>query len=165
MSADADAISELFDEISLGAPERAVGFVLWRVLHRYVREVNRALASLQLTHLQFQTLALTAWLGRSGAPASQAEIARAGDVQKMQISNMMKALEQRGLVTRPRSSVDVRARSVAVSPAGLVALRAALPRVIDVQRRLFGEDGLPDGELLRALLRAEQKATDEDAPR
>lgn len=110
----------------MGAPERAVGFVLWRVLHHYVREVNRALADLQLTHLQFQTLALTAWLGREGAPASQAEIARAGDIQKMQISNMMKALEQRGLITRPRSSTDERARSVAVTPAGLLALHAAL---------------------------------------
>ncbi|MEU0493926.1 MarR family transcriptional regulator [Mycobacterium sp. NPDC006124] len=165
MSADSDAISKLFDEVSLGAPERAVGFVLWRVLHHYVREVNRALADLELTHLQFQTLALTAWLGRKGAPASQAEIARAGDIQKMQISNMMKALEQRGLITRPRSSTDERARSVAVTTAGLVALHAALPRVIDVQRRLFGEEGMPGGHLLQALLRTEQRTAGDDESR
>jgi DNA-binding MarR family transcriptional regulator len=155
---DESTITELFDTVSLGAPERAVGFVLWRVMHRYVREVNRALAPLELTHLQFQTLALTAWLGRDGVAASQAEIGRAGDIQKMQISHMMKTLEQRALVARPRSSTDVRANSVTVTAAGLTALRAALPLVIEVQRRLFGDDGLPDGPLLAALLRAEAQA-------
>lgn len=155
-----NAITELFDTVSLGAPERAVGFVLWRVMHRYVREVNRALAPLELTHLQFQTLALTAWLGRDGVAASQAEIGRAGDIQKMQISHMMKTLEKRALVARPRSSTDVRANSVTVTAAGLNALRAALPLIIEVQRRLFGEDGLPGGPLLAALLRAEEAAID-----
>jgi DNA-binding MarR family transcriptional regulator len=155
-----NAITELFDTVSLGAPERAVGFVLWRVMHRYVREVNRTLAPLELTHLQFQTLALTAWLGRDGVAASQAEIGRAGDIQKMQISHMMKTLEKRALVARPRSSTDVRANSVTVTAAGLNALRAALPLIIEVQRRLFGEDGLPGGPLLAALLRAEEAAID-----
>lgn len=159
MSADADAISEMFASVSLGAPERAVGFVLWRVLHRYVREVNQALNGLDLTHLQFQTLALTAWLGQDGRPASQTEIAQAGDVQKMQVSHMMKALEKRGLITRSRNSADTRAHSVEVTATGVATLRDALPLVVDVQRRIFGEDGMPQGALLEALLRAEQTPT------
>jgi DNA-binding MarR family transcriptional regulator len=149
----------MFASVSLGAPERAVGFVLWRVLHRYVREVNHALNGLDLTHLQFQTLALTAWSGRDGHPVSQTEIGRAGDVQKMQVSHMMKALEQRGLITRSRNSADTRSHSVEVTAAGVSTLRDALPLVVDVQRRIFGEDGMPQGALLQALLRADRTPT------
>jgi hypothetical protein len=51
-----------------------VGFVLWRVVHRYVREVDRALIDYDLTHLQFTTLAMMAWLEREGDAVTQAEI-------------------------------------------------------------------------------------------
>jgi DNA-binding MarR family transcriptional regulator len=148
----------LFATASLGAPENAVGFVLWRVVHRYQREIDRALAALGLTHLQFTTLALTAWLGRSGAAVTQAELARFGDIQPMQVSLMLKALADKGLVVRPRSQADSRAKHVAVTAAGLVALRRALPIAIGVQERLFGAAGRPGGSLLTALLGLEQAA-------
>jgi MarR family transcriptional regulator, organic hydroperoxide resistance regulator len=154
---DAKAIAHLFATVSLGAPEKAVGFVLWRVLHRYVREVDRALSGLDLTHLQFQTLALAAWLCRAGESATQSDIARTGDIQKMQVSHMLRTLEDKGLITRPRSSSDVRANHVEVTAAGLARLRQALPKVIDVQRRRFGDDGMPGGSLLNTLLRLDEK--------
>ena len=70
----------------------------------------------------------------------------------MQVSHMLKALAAKGLVSRPRSRVDVRAKRVRVTAAGVAALRRALPVVIDVQRRLFGPAGEAGGELLTALL-------------
>lgn len=154
---DAKAIAHLFATVSLGAPEKAVGFVLWRVLHRYVREVDRALSGLDLTHLQFQTLALAAWLCRADEPATQSDIARAGDIQKMQVSHMLKTLEDKGLITRPRRTSDVRAKHVKVTAAGLARLRQALPEVIDVQRRMFGDDGMPGGSLHTTLLRLDEE--------
>jgi DNA-binding MarR family transcriptional regulator len=154
---DAKAIAHLFATVSLGAPEKAVGFVLWRVLHRYVREVDRALSGLDLTHLQFQTLALAAWLCRADEPATQSGIARAGDIQKMQVSHMLKTLEDKGLITRPRRTSDVRAKHVEVTAAGLARLRQALPEVIDVQRRMFGDDGMPGGSLHTTLLRLDEE--------
>ena len=153
MSNNARAIADLFATASLGAPENAVGFVLWRVLHRYLREVDRALAALDLTHLQFQTLVQAAWLGRSGEAVTQAELARFGDIQRMQVSLMIKALEGKGLVARMRSLSDERAKRIEVTAAGLKSLRRALPVVIEVQRRFFGEEGRPGGSLLTALLR------------
>ena len=155
MGNDADAISELFRTVSLGAPENAIGFVLWRVVHRYVREVDRALSSagLDLTHLQFETLIQSAWLGRSGEAATQVELARFGGIQPMQVSHMLKTLEGKGLVARPRDPSDVRTKRVEVTAAGLEALRRGKPVVIDVQRRLFGAEGAPGGDLLKALLR------------
>lgn len=155
MSKDTRAIQDLFETTSLGAPERAVGFVLWRVVHRYTREVDRALASLDLTHLQFTTLAMAAWLGRTGEPVTQVALARTADIQPMQVSHMLKMLEDKRLITRVRSVADTRAKHIQVTAAGLKALRRALPVVIDVQRWLFGEEGRPGGSLLTALARLE----------
>ncbi|WP_232491084.1 MarR family winged helix-turn-helix transcriptional regulator [Mycobacterium dioxanotrophicus] len=155
MGNDADAIEELFATGSLGGPDKAIGFVLWRVLHRYIREADRALADFNLTHLQFQTLALAAWLGRSGEPVTQAQLARAGDVAPMQVSHMMKALEGKGWISRPRSSSDVRAKNVEITADGLAVLRRALPVMIELQQQMFGDDGVPGGSLLTALLQVE----------
>ncbi len=164
MSNDARAITDLFATVSLGAPENAVGFVLWRVVHRYQRAMDRALAALGLTHLQFTTLTLTAWLGRAGGAVTQAELARFGDIHPMQVSLMLRALEHKALVARPRSRSDVRARNVEVTPAGLTALRRALPVAIEVQQRVFGDEGRPGGRLLAGLLGLDGKAPEATHP-
>ena len=76
---DAKAIQEMFETLSLGAPEETPSaFVLWRIVAGYQREMDRALAPLDLTNLQFVTLALAAWFGRSGESANQAELAALG---------------------------------------------------------------------------------------
>jgi DNA-binding MarR family transcriptional regulator len=152
MGNDAHAITDLFETVSLGGPERAVGFVIWRVMHRYVRAADRALTGLGLTHLQFQTLALAAWLGRSGVPVTQVDVARAGDIAPMQVSHMMKTLAAKDWIGRPRSTSDVRAKNVEVTTAGVAVLRRALPVMIEVQREVFGAAGEPGGILLNSLL-------------
>lgn len=165
MTRGARALAELFEQASLGAPEHAVGFVLWRVVHRYQREADRALAALDLTQLQFMTLTMAAWLGRSAGAVTQSDLARFGDVHPMQVSLMLKALEGKGLVARTRSPADVRAKHVAVTPAGVAALRRALPVMIDVQRRLFGDEGRAGGSLLSALLRVDGEQRDDGGAR
>ncbi len=153
MSINAQTIQQLFDSVSLGAPENAVGFVLWRVAARYQREVDRALAPLDLTNLQFVTLALIAWFGRSGEAANQAEIARFGGIHPMQVSHMMKTLESKQFVLRKRSTADIRANRVEITRKGLSVLGKAMPAVIEVQQRLFGDEGKPGGAFLNTLVR------------
>jgi MarR family transcriptional regulator, organic hydroperoxide resistance regulator len=160
MKKKASALNEIFDTVSLGAPEKAVGFVLWRVLHRYIREIDRALEPLDLTHLQFTTLAMTGWLGRTGEPVTQSAVARAAEIHPMQVSLMLKSLDAKGLIQRTRSVADPRAKHIVLTAAGMRSLRAALPVVIGVQKRLFGESGGPGGDLLKALLRVEERCED-----
>jgi DNA-binding MarR family transcriptional regulator len=147
----------MFDTVSLGSPENAIGFVLWRIVARYQRETDRALVSFDLTNLQFATLAIIAWLGQSGEPATQAELSRFGGIHPMQISQTLKMLEYKTLVLRERSNSDTRAKHVRLTRNGLDTLRQAFPVVIEVQRRLFGEAGRPGGRLLAALLRLEKE--------
>ena len=155
MSKHGRAITELFATTSLGAPEKAVGFVLWRVVHRYMREVDRALGPFDLTHLQFTTLAMAAWMGRDDEAVTQAELARFSDIHPMQVSQMLKILESKKMVRRARSMQDVRAKHIEVTAAGLTVLRRSLPIVIEVQRRLFGNEGKPNGSLMAMLQRIE----------
>jgi DNA-binding MarR family transcriptional regulator len=151
-NADANAIRRMFSTVSLGSPENAVGFILWRITARYQRETDRAFLPLNLTNLQFVTLALAAWFERTGEAVSQAELARFGGIQPMQLSLMLKVLEKKGFISRERNESDTRAKRVAVTQAGLKTLRKALPIAIDVQERLFGTDGHPDGNLHQTLL-------------
>ena len=153
VSLNARAIQQLFDSASLGAPENAVGFVLWRVVVRYQREIDRALAPLDLTNLQFVTLTLAAWFSRSGEPVNQSELARFGGIHPMQISLMLKTLEGKDFVSRRRSPSDTRAKHVEITRKGVAVLREALPAAIEVQRRLFGNEGAPGGTFLNDLLR------------
>lgn len=157
MSVDPRELAAFYDRETLGAPERAVGFVLWRVMHRFQREVDRALGPLGLTHLQFTTLAMVGWLGRAGTPVTQAELARRAEIHPMQVSLMLKALEAKVLVARPRSRSDTRAKNVEITPEGLARLRAAMPVVIALQRGLFGEAGAPGGALLAELRAVETR--------
>ena len=163
MSHDAEAIAELFRTVSLGGPENAIGFVLWRVVSRYMREVDRCLndAAIDLTHLQFETLIQAAWLGREGDAPTQLQLARFGGIQPMQISLMVKTLEAKGLVNRSRQA---RTKRIELTAAGLEVLYRAKPVVIDVQRRMFGEAGAPGGQLLRSLLEVEGPASSNRGP-
>ncbi len=157
MATDTDVIRALYTETSLGGPDQAVGFVLWRVMHRYQRAVDRSLQPHGLTHLQFTTLAIIGWMCRTDAPATQVELAKQADIHPMQVSLMLKALEKKRMVIRSRSSADTRARSVDVTQTGLEALRQAFPIVISIQQKMFGEAGAPGGTLHRALQNVEER--------
>lgn len=153
-------IREVFDTVSFGAPEKAVGFVLWRIVHRYMREVDRALVPLDLTHLQFMTLAMVAWLGRTADPVTQSDVAAHGDIHPMQVSLMLKALEHKGFVVRQRSGADVRVKHLELTREGIALLRQSLPIVVTVQKTLFGELADVDGDFLKTLLQLDLGPTD-----
>ncbi len=148
---DSAAIAEVFERASLGSPRHAIGFVTWRVMHRFERELERSLAPLDLTHLQFTVLALVAWTEKEGGTASQADLARFGGIHVMQVSNVLRALEQKAMIDRSVIPGSARTKTVAITGKGLDVLNAAFPVAIHVQQRMFGEAGLPGGSLLEAL--------------
>ncbi|WP_345816915.1 MarR family transcriptional regulator (plasmid) [Paraburkholderia sp. PREW-6R] len=144
-------IRKTFKSVSLGAPDRAIGFILWKMFHLYQREVDRALSPMGLTHLQFTTLTLTAWLAQDNESVTLTRLVRHSEIHKVQLSQMLKSLEEKGMVSRTTSLTDVRAKDIAVTEAGLQSMRQALPVAIEVQMRLFGEAGMPGGSLLTSF--------------
>ena len=151
----------MFEDVSLGSPENAVGFVMWRIVGRYQREMDRALVAVDLTHLQFMLLALVAWFGRSGEVVTQIELARSGGIQPMQISQTIRVLEAKKLLIRTRSGTDKRAKRVSLTGKGLKCLASAMPIAIEVQRELFGEPGRPGGALLNLMLQLHRDMPEE----
>lgn len=78
-------------------------------------------------------------------------------IHAMQVSQTLKILEEKKLVARRRSSSDTRAKELKLTRTGLKILRQALPAMLHVQSRLFGDAGRPGGRLLATLLLLERK--------
>ena len=146
------SLIDLFAASGVRQPEDTVGFLLWRVAHRHQREVDRVLAPLDLTHLQFVVLVQVAWLGRDGDDVSQVALAVYSKIHPMQLCNVLKTLEAKALVVRQRCPGNARAKRVVLTDAAVALLGDALPRVTALQTTFFGDDAA-FGTDLRARLR------------
>ena len=145
-------VIDLFAASGVQQPEDTVGFLLWRVAHRHQREVDRVLAPLDVTHLQFVVLVQVAWLGRDDDDVSQVALAGYSKIHPMQLCNVLKTLETKALVVRQRCPGNARAKRVVLTDAAVALLGAALPRVTALQATFFGDDAA-FGIDLRARLR------------
>jgi DNA-binding MarR family transcriptional regulator len=146
-------------------PQETFGFRLWHVLNTWQRRAGAALAPFDLTHMQFVTLAVTAWLIRQGEAPSQSRIACFGEIDRMTLSKLLRLLEDKGYITRSMHPDDPRANRVDLTEAGWRTLRAAAPCVLAAQQAYFGRLA-PEGQLalatqldaLLAIEAGEQKA-------
>jgi len=130
------------------------GFLLWRATLRWQRVMGAALAPVGLTHVQFVLLASTYWLGRTGAePPNQRELAEHASTDVMMTSQVLRALEERGLVVRTPDPSDARARHLSVTVKGARLARRAMAFVEEADRRFFAELAASVGqqELVAAL--------------
>ena len=99
-------------------PGDSPGFLLWHATLRWQRGVAAALTPLGLTHVQFVLLACAWWLNGQGEhPNQQALAGQAGTDIKM-TSQVLKALEDKGLIAREVDPADTRAKRLRVTPAG-----------------------------------------------
>jgi len=105
------------------------GLMLWRVTQRWQSSMRAALAPHELTHVQFVLLASLTWM-ESDSPITQADLAAQAGTDLMMTSQVVRALTDKGLVTRSPHPTDGRAFALAVTPAGA---RAANSAVVDVE--------------------------------
>ena len=132
-------------------PDESPGFLLWHVTLRWQRDIAAALAPLDLTHVQFVLLASAWWLNRAGdAPRQHALAAHAGTDVKM-TSQVLRKLEEKGLVERAVDPSDTRAKRLRVTPRGAELARRAIDVVEAVDAAFFA--ATPDAKALLDLLR------------
>jgi DNA-binding MarR family transcriptional regulator len=111
-------------------PGESPGFLLWRVTLRWQRVITEALRPLNLTHVQFVLLASARWLSQHGqAPSQLAVAAHAGTDVKM-TSEVMRKLEDRGLVLQHTNPDDRRAKAITVTAEGRSVAERAV-RVVE----------------------------------
>jgi DNA-binding MarR family transcriptional regulator len=114
---------------------RSPGFHLWHAALAWRAEVQAALGE-RLTATQFFVLGSIVFLGRSVAP-TQAAVARASGTDPMTTSQVVRVLEDRGLIVRRDDPDDSRSWRLGATAAGKELLRECGALVRDVDRRFF----------------------------
>ena len=132
-------------------PADSPGLLLWRATLHWQRLVAAALKPLGLTHVQFVLLASTWWLTSiAGETPSQRRLAEHAGTDPMMTSQVLRALEARGLITRAEHPDDSRARRVGVTRSGAALAKRAVALVEAVDAEFFEPAGDP-AALLDAL--------------
>ena len=102
---------------AFASAEESTGLLLWQVTNRWQAAQRAALNPHGLTHVQFVLLASLTWLA-AGGPVSQRQLADHAATDPMMTSQVLRALEQRGLVERLPHPSDGRALALAVTSHG-----------------------------------------------
>ncbi len=126
-----------FKKISIHeGPKQSPGFLLWHISTSWRSNIEATLKTLDLTHPQFVVLATTGWLTRNGDLVTQVAIGKMAGLDPNTNSQILKGLEQKGLIKRDPSS-DGRAKNVSLTPKGSQILSSAMPAVEQIDAKFF----------------------------
>ena len=120
-------------EETVGELDQAVGYVLKRAAVALRAAMDVALRPLELTVPQYACLEL---LGQRPGQ-SNAELARGTFVTRQSMNQVLRGLQERGLVSRPATAAHGRALPTQLTPDGQRVLRTASTAVARVQRRML----------------------------
>lgn len=127
--------SELESRFASG--EESPGFMLWRVTNQWQAVIRNALKPHGITHVQFVLLASLTWSNEDGG-VTQAELSQRTHADPMMVSQVVRALTEKGLVRRDRDANDGRAMRVSVTAEGRDIARAANRAVEAADGEYFG---------------------------
>jgi DNA-binding MarR family transcriptional regulator len=131
-------------EVSESPWENSPGFLLWHATLRWQRQITAVLKPLDLTHVQFVLLAGSWWLGRGGEAPSQRELADHSGTDVMMTSQVVRALEAKGLLRRTPDPADSRVKRLYVTDAGRELARRAIDAVEAADRAYFQHAAHPE---------------------
>lgn len=120
-------------------PEQSPGFLLWQVSTQWRRQIETALATLNLTHVQFVLLASVGWLTRDGNQVTQIELARHCGTDITMTSQVLRALERKGYIERKQREGDERSKLPHLTEKGAQLIEKAIPLVESVDKGFFGK--------------------------
>jgi DNA-binding MarR family transcriptional regulator len=116
------------------------GLLLWQLSNKWQARQRAALKPFGLTHVQFVLLAtLTYTAGEHSF--TQKQLAEYAQTDVMMTSQVIRKLEQKGLVLRELSKQDGRAFTVHPTPAGITLVNKAVKAVEAVDKAFFSAAG------------------------
>lgn len=129
-------------ELSTDYPDAqdSPGLLLWQLTNTWQAAQRAALRPFDLTHVQFVLLASLTWLN-SDTPVTQRDLAAHAHTDPMMTSQVLRALEGKGLVVRGPHPTDARARALAATPRGTELANAANAAAEAVDRAIFARLG------------------------
>ncbi|WP_433567892.1 MarR family winged helix-turn-helix transcriptional regulator [Nocardia sp. CA-151230] len=123
--------------------DESPGLLLWQVTNRWQAAQRAALAPFDLTHVQFVLLASLTWLtgGSGGDPVTQRDLADHAATDPMMTSQVLRTLEQKGLLERRDHPTDRRAKSLVATESGAALVNRAIGAVETCDRDFFAPLG------------------------
>lgn len=115
------------------------GFSLWQVSTLWQRRINTGLRPFDLTHAQFVLLASLTWLVSDDKSLTQAELASHAKMDVMMVSNVLRTLEEKGLIARTPHPMDTRAKSLTVTHKGRELASQVVHVVESIDREFFSQ--------------------------
>jgi DNA-binding MarR family transcriptional regulator len=128
------------------------GFLLWQVTALWQRWVADVLRPLELTQVQYALLASLLWLASKGEEVTQSRLATHAKLDVMMTSQVLRALEARGLLERRPHPTDTRAKALRLTTAGRGLTTRAIPAVETADAKFFSSLGPARAGLNRHLL-------------
>jgi DNA-binding MarR family transcriptional regulator len=133
-------------------PGSSPGFLLWHTTLRWQRGIATALAPLGLTHVQFVLLACAWWLNTRGERPNQLALARQAGTDVKMTSQVLRTLEDKGLIEREVDPADTRAKRLRVTDTGADLAPRAIAAVERVDAQFFQSVPLDDAVALLGRL-------------
>jgi DNA-binding MarR family transcriptional regulator len=130
--------------------DESPGLLLWQVTNQWQALQRATLKPFDLTHVQFVLLASLTWLDVDG-PVTQRQLADHAATDPMMTSQVLRSLEERGLVRRAPHPDDGRARALTVTPKGRAFANKAVVAVEACDNEFFDVLGKDKVVLTRAL--------------
>ena len=128
------------------------GFLLWQVNNRWQSKQRKALQSHGLTHVQFVLLASLVW-SPSQKSLTQKQLADYAKTDIMMTSQVLRKLEQKGLITRTVGIADARSMTLSATQDGVKLTNEAIATVEAVDKEFFKSLGNDAQEFTRMMQR------------
>lgn len=139
--------------------DESPGFMLWRVTNQWQAAIRSSLKEFGITHVQFVLLAALTWSSDEEG-ITQSELSHLTRSDSMMVSQVLRALENKGLVHRDPNPNDGRAMLVKATPAGMAVAREANQAVEAADAQFFGASASESAPLIDHLKALDRKAVD-----
>ena len=127
------------------------GLLLWQLSNKWQAKQRAALKPFGLTHVQFVLLATLTYTADESS-FTQKQLAEYAQTDVMMTSQVIRKLEQKGLVQRKPNKLDGRAFALNPTPMGIELANRAVKKVEEVDRHFFEAIG-PDLSNLVKMMR------------
>jgi MarR family transcriptional regulator, organic hydroperoxide resistance regulator len=118
--------------------EDSPGFMLWKAANLLQRLHSQCLADLNVTPTQFSLMTCVVYLDGTNDLVTATSVVSHTGMDKMLVSDLLKTLENKGLITRSPNPNDARSSVIRPTPLGVRTTNAAVRKIEAFDARFFG---------------------------
>ncbi len=113
------------------------GFLLYSSYFAWKRKIENALLPHDLTHVQFMLLMTLGFLKKEGADVSQNELAKFLSLDVTMTSQVLRALEKKGLIKRSQKEGNERSKFSELTDSGVSKIQRAAKDLLKTEESFF----------------------------